>query len=409
MTDQLRHLLADLAEQAPVSVDAAAIRRGASRRQSTAIGAAAVVLAASGLGASLLLVPASSETLVTGPFAAAPSSRASSPNVQPTGAAIAAPEPSPASPDEGDEVRGLPQQVIAVDAADGSRVGIYRTGDAARISWLSPPDPGYGVSHVVISDKLVLFSAGNAEKDTRNVRLVVHPSRPDAGVSPSEPGTFLPAVLDDGSRYATLATGDDGGYSPRSPGDLRLVLTETDAGVQAAVLDASWLVAGLTFASPDRLALSVTRPGDQGRHGLQVFDFQTDEASLGSRAPETRFLPAPAGCSWTLPTSTPVPDQVLVIERCGGPSGGAWDAVTVDVTTGDRVSRFGTVLPDGPGQVDSLDLDLTGKHLIAQTHAGGGPASGVQASPSIPAMRTVSVEGGRSITTTQRLISPAWR
>lgn len=411
MSDQLRHLLADLAEQAPVTVDPAAVRRGAVRRQGVAVGAAALVLAVCGVGAAVRLAPAGTEPLLTGPVAAGAGtgSGATSPGAAPSGAATAGPGSSEPGLADGEEVRGLPQQVIAADPADGSRVGTYRTGDGARISWLSPPDPGYGVSHVAISDKLVLFGAGNADRDTRNVRLAVHPPRSDAGVSPSEPGTFLPAITDDGSRYATLATGDDGGYSPRSPGDLRLVLTEADAGVQAAIIDPDLLLAGLAFAGPDRLVLSVARPEDRGRHGLQVFDFQSDETALGSRAPETRFLPAPEGCSWTLPTATPLPGQVLVIERCDGPSGGAWDAVSVDVTTGDSVDRFGTVLPAGPGQVDSLDLDLTGKHLIAHIHSGGAPGPGAKTGRSAPAMRTVSLGDGRSVTTTERLVSPAWR
>jgi hypothetical protein len=433
MSDQLRRLLADLADEAPRQVDPLAVRHAALRRQAVALGAAAALIGVTGLGAAALLRGPGTDKLETAPVAAGPvdalasesptadpgPTAAPSPATAPSGEATvtpsdatspqssAAPSADPAPPPPArDRFPGLPDQIIA---ADGSRVATYRSSDGARTSWLSPEDPGYGISSLAMSDKFVLYGAGNAQKDTRNVRLVVHPARDGAGVGHvGEPGTFMPTVLDDGSRYAFLATGDDGAYSPRTQHDLRLVMHEMDAGIQAARLDPQWLLGGLTFASRDRLVLSVARTGDRGRHGLQVFDFQTDEAPLGSRAPDTRFLPAPGGCAWTLPTATLRADQILVLERCEASGGGDSNAVTVDVLTGQRLGLFGTVRAAGPGQVDSLDLDATGKHLIAQVHSGEDPEPGGPAGTA-SGEKTIAVGGGKTVTTSERLTTPVWR
>jgi hypothetical protein len=421
MSDQLRRLLADLADEAPRAVDPRAVRHAALRRQTAALGAAAALVAVTGLGAAAVLRGPATDKLETPPVAAGPADAQASellatdaaPTPTPTPSAAASPTPSvsPAGDPapalrERDRFPGLPDQIIG---ADGSRVATYRTSDGARTSWLSPADSGYGVSSLAMSDKFVLYDAGNAEKNTRNVRLVVQPARDGAGVGHvGEPGTFMPAVLDDGSRYAFLGTGDDSAYNPRTE-DLRLIMQESDVGgVQAAMLDAQWLLGGLTFASPDRVVLSVARPADRGRHGLQVFDFQTDEAPLGSRAPDTLFLASPEGCAWTLPTATARSDQVLVLERCAAPDGGDFNAVVVDVLTGERVGLFGTVRAAGPGQVDSLDLDVTGKHLIAQVHSGEDPEQGGSAGTA-SGEETVAVGGGKTVTTTERLTSPVWR
>lgn len=433
MSDQLRRLLADLAGEAPAVVDASAIKRAASRRQTAFLAAAAVALATAGVGAAAVLSGSGTDRLDTAPVADGPKATPApdpsptpeplaSPDASPDASAPAAASAQPSSQEPAgsprpnavppspvrERVVGLPEQIIA---ADGSRVATYRTSDGARTSWLSPPEPGFGVARLAMSSTAVLYGIGNAQKDTRDVRLVVHPARADSGPGRlGDPGTFMPAVLDDTSRYAFLATGDDGAYNPRSPQDLRLVLHEADAGVQAATLDASWLLGGLSFASRDRLVLSIARAGDRGLHGLQMFDFQTDEAQLGSRAPDTRFLAAPAGCSWTLPTATPVPDQVLVLEKCERSDGGDSNAVTVDINSGQRLGLFATVRPAGPGQVDSLDLDGTGKHLIAQVHSGEDPAAdGTGSGQNGTGERTVSFGGGRTVTTTERLTSPVWR
>jgi hypothetical protein len=433
MSDQLRRLLADLAGESPAVVDVSAIKRAAVRRQTAFLAAAAVALATAGVGAAAFLSGSGTERLETSPVAdrpkvtaapdpsptpKPPASPGASPDATAPAAASAQPEsqepagspgPNAVPPSPGREgVAGLPEQIIA---ADGSRVATYRTSDGARTSWLSPSESGFGISRLAMSRTAVLYGIGSAQTDTHDVRLVVHPARADSGPARlGDPGTFMPAVLDDTSRYAFLATGDDGAYNPRSPQDLRLVLHEADAGVQAATLDPEWLLGGLSFASPDRIVLSIARSSDRGLHGLQLFDFQTDEAQLGSRAPDTRFLSPPAGCSWTLPTAAPVPDQVLVLEKCERSDGGDSNAVTVDINSGQRLGVFATVRPAGPGQVDSLDLDATGKHLIAQVHSGDDPAAdGTGSGQNGSGERTVSVGDGRTVTTTERLISPVWQ
>lgn len=406
------------------------------RQRTGIVAVAALALATAGVGAAAVLTGSGVDQLRTAPMAVGPEGTAA-PEGSPTGAPSAVPAVSPApappggaSPEpqqtaagprpgavpsasqrEREGFAGPPEQIIA---ADGSRVATYRTSDGARTSWLSPPERGFGIGSLALSRTAVLYGIGNAERNTRDVRLVVHPARADSGPGHlGDPGTFMPAVLDDTSRYAFLATADDGAYTPTGQASLRLVLHETDAGVHAATLDPEWLLGGLSFAGRDRLVLSVSRSGDRGRHGLQLFDFQTDEAELGSRAPDTRFLAAPAGCSWTLPTATPVPDRVLVLEKCERSDGGDANAVTVDISTGQRLGLFATVRPAGPGQVDSLDLDATGQHLIAQVHSGALPpadASGdAESTGQADGPRTVGVGGGRTVTTTERMSSPVWQ
>jgi hypothetical protein len=403
MTDQLRRLLGELADEAPTSVEPAAVRRSAARRRATGVTAVAALAVAGAATAAAVLQPADRRDSL-GPAEGEPTPVASS---------TSSPTPMPAP------VRSLPPagpRPEVVYAATGSRVARYRVADGTREAWLSPEEAGKGAGDLALSRTQVLYGLGG--DGTRDVRVVVHPPRDGSGPGVlSDPGGFFPAVLPDGSRYAFFATGDDAAYTPRSPEDLRLVLHTADGGgVQAAILRPEDLVSGLAFAGPDRLVTTVR--GASGS-ALRVYDFQTDEAGLGSRAPDEQQFSAPDGCDWSLATAAPDADQVLVLERCrtsGGPGAaiGADSspddlAVFVDVTSGARVAELGVVRPAGPGQVDSLDLDSTGRHLVAQVHDGGVPPSpGTQVEPTGPAFTTRTLPSGSTVTTTSSLVSPVW-
>lgn len=372
MSDELRRLLREVASEAPAGLDAGIVRRAAGRRRAAVLGGGAALAVACAAAAAALLQPVGTDSLGPADPSATPSRTSSEPAPAPT----------------------------TVFAATGSRVASYRVADGSRSSWLSPEVPGFGAGDLALSATQVLYSLGDGA--TRRVQLVLHPSPEDSGPGIlSDPGGFLPALLPDGSRYGYFATGEDSAYTPASR-DLRLILSEMDGGTQAVSVDPEALISGLAFAGTDRL---VTTLRGGGTSGLRVYDFQTDQVPLGSRSPDERSLPAPEGCDWSLVTETPNPREVLVLERCDEGS----VAVTVDVETGARVV-FGVVRPAGPGQVDSLDLDATGRHLVAQVHSGEmPPAPGAGGgSPSGPVLTTRTLEDGRTVTTTEALVSPVW-
>lgn len=417
---ELRRLLHELAGAAPMTVDRESVDRLAFRRRAVLLSGAASAVAACGVVAAVTLQPTRVTDTLEPPTRAVqptqsqmPTSTPSptiTPSATPRPTATSQAEPSATAtpvPSAPTRPAGLP---TALYAAQGSRIGAYRSSDGARTSWLSPEQDGYGAGNLALWDKAVLYGLGNDE--TRGVYAIGRVPSPENGPgSLSDPGGSSPAVLPDGSRHAFLASGDDAAYAPRSPDDLRLVLTQELGGVQAVNVATGNMLGGLTFASPDRLVLAVDPSGGKPEMGLQLYDFQTDEADLGSRTPDERFLPAPAGCSWSLPTATPTPDEVLVLQRCNREDGGDSDAVVVDVTSGEVVATFGTVRRAGPGQVDSLDLDRTGKHLIAQIHDGGlppAPGSSTGGEPDGPVLVSRSLPGGRTVTTTTSLVSPVW-
>jgi hypothetical protein len=382
MSEHLRRLMAELATQAPDRVDRDAIRRVVRRRRSAALLGVTAFIGVCGVTAAIAMQPGTGpETLQPAPFATSSTS--------PTAEPVRVP---------------LPAQFLA---ADGSRVASYRTFNGVRIEWLSSEEPGYGATSLAMSKSMVLYTLGNAEAQHRDVRGTPYPARSDSGTAHfSEPGGFLPAVLPNLSRYAFLL-GDDASYSPR-PTDLRLVLyDDAGGGVQAVYINTDWLIGGLSFAGKDRLALATKSAGDGS--GLSVYDFRTDEFRLGSRTPDSGFLAAPLGCDWTLPTATPDPDQVLLLEKCARDDGGDSEAIVVDVTTGERLSTFAVVRPAGPGQVDSLDLDASGQLIIAQIHGGALPPSSAEpGGPTAAGLVTTQLGGGRTLTTTELYVSPVW-
>lgn len=360
MSQALRTLLRELAEEAPAAVDGAVVRRGAERRRAGRLVAAIAAVAVAGGGAAVALQPGHArDELSPAPVAGEPLA-----------------PPADRAP--------LPDVVVA---ADDSRVAEFDRRTGSRTSWVSPAEPGKDISRLVLAGRVVLYELGG--DDSRRVHLAPYPPQPDSGPAMlGEPGTFWPAATPDFGRYAMLATGDDAAYSPRVR-DLRLIVTEADPGfgTQGVRLDAGWALGGLAFAGD---SVVIATDGD-----LRVFTFV---AELGTQDPQVRVLPAPDGCDWTLPTAMPDADQVLVLEKCPRDDGGNSDAVVVDVAIGQRVGTFATVLPPGPAQVDTLDLDESGQHLIAQVHGDGHG----------PGFITHELDDGRTVTTTQ-LVSPGWR
>lgn len=141
MTDQLRRLLQDLADDAPQAVDAQVVRRAALRRQATALGAAASLLAVSGVSAAMLLASPDGDTLQqqAGPASSTPVESGTAeptPTPMPT-ATQPAPEPSTAA--ETPSMRPSPTQTRAMSSAPTKPAS-----DVPQVAWQPQPVPPTG-------------------------------------------------------------------------------------------------------------------------------------------------------------------------------------------------------------------------------------------------------------------------